>query len=69
MHRLEEAYQSQIEFYKDSIKSFKMSKKLLENDFINRIQNRWRPISGRRPRCGADRRTQLGLHPAQDRFP
>ena len=50
LHRLEEAYQSQIEFYKDSIKSFKMSKKLLENDFINRIGDYAKFISTTRER-------------------
>lgn len=50
LHRLEEAYQSQIEFYKDSIKSFKMSKKLLENDFINRIGDYAKFISTARER-------------------
>ena len=50
LKRLEEAYQSQVEFYKDSIKSFQKSKKLLENDFSNKIADYTKNISTKRER-------------------
>ena len=48
--RLEEAHKNQIEFYKDSINSFKKSKKLLENDYINKIGDYTRFISSKKER-------------------
>ena len=48
--RLDEAYQSQVEFYKDSIKSFVTSKKLLENIFTNKVGDYARYISTKRER-------------------
>ena len=48
--RLEEAHKNQIEFYKDSINSFKKSKKLLENDFTNKIGDYARFISSEKER-------------------
>ena len=48
--RLEEAHKNQIEFYKDSINSFKKSKKLLENDYINKIGDYTRYVSSKKER-------------------
>ena len=48
--RLEEAHKNQIEFYRDSINSFKKSKKLLENDYINKIGDYTRFISSKKER-------------------
>jgi len=50
LRRLEEAYQSQVEFYKDSIISFQKSKKLLENDFSNKITDYTKYISTKKER-------------------
>ena len=50
LKRLEEAYQSQVEFYKDSIISFQKSKKLLENDFSNKITDYTKYISTKKER-------------------
>ena len=50
LRRMEEVYQSQIEFYKDSIKSFINSKKILENEFNNKVGDYTKYISTKRER-------------------
>ena len=48
--RLEEAHKNQVEFYKDSINSFKNSKKLMENDYMNKIGDYTRFVSSKTER-------------------
>lgn len=50
LKRLEEAHQSQTEFYKDSINSFIAAEKLLENDFVNKITDYTKYIVTKRER-------------------
>ena len=50
LKRLEEAHKNQVEFYINSINSFKKSKKLLENDFTNKIGDYARFISTKKER-------------------
>ena len=50
LKRLEEASTNQIEFYEDSIASFINSKRLLENNFVNKVGDYSRYISTKRER-------------------